>query len=64
MKKIPISGTILIAIMFTCTGGLLAQSPETRPSGIGEDSGSPVDFTYAPPFRFNGNIEKVTVELK
>jgi arylsulfatase len=31
---------------------------------IGEDSGSPVDFTYAPPFMFTGNIKKVTVELK
>jgi hypothetical protein len=31
---------------------------------IGEDSGSLVDFTYTPPFKFTGNIEKVTVELK
>ena len=31
---------------------------------IGEDSGSPVDTTYAPPFKFTGRIEKVTVELK
>jgi arylsulfatase len=31
---------------------------------IGEDVGSPVDFTYAPPFRFTGKIEKVTFELK
>jgi arylsulfatase len=31
---------------------------------IGEDSGSPVDFSYKPPFKFTGNIEKVTVELK
>src|SRR6266513_713254 len=31
---------------------------------IGEDSGSPVDFDYKPPFKFNGQIEKVTVELK
>ena len=31
---------------------------------IGEDSGSPVDTTYTPPFKFTGKIERVTVELK
>jgi len=31
---------------------------------IGEDSGSPVDPTYTPPFPFTGKIDKVTVELK
>jgi hypothetical protein len=31
---------------------------------IGQDSGSPVDFTYTPPFPFTGNLNKVTVELK
>jgi arylsulfatase A-like enzyme len=31
---------------------------------VGEDSGSPVDFDYAPTFKFNGKINKVTVELK
>jgi len=31
---------------------------------VGEDVGSPVDFTYKPPFRFTGAIDKVTVELK
>ncbi len=31
---------------------------------VGEDSGSPVDFDYTPPFKFNGKINKVTVELK
>jgi arylsulfatase len=31
---------------------------------IGEDSGSPVDFTYTPPFRFTGKIDKVTLDLK
>jgi arylsulfatase len=30
---------------------------------IGEDIGSPVDFTYKPPFPFTGRIEKVTVDL-
>jgi arylsulfatase A-like enzyme len=31
---------------------------------IGMDTGSPVDFTYNPPFAFTGRIEKVTIELK
>lgn len=31
---------------------------------IGEDSGSPVDSTYTPPFKFTGKIEKVTIDLK
>jgi hypothetical protein len=31
---------------------------------IGIDVGSPVDFTYKPPFAFTGRIERVTFELK
>jgi arylsulfatase len=31
---------------------------------IGEDDGSPVDFTYRLPFRFSGTIEKVTFDLR
>jgi len=31
---------------------------------IGEDTGSPIDFSYTPPFRFTGKLNKVTVELK
>jgi arylsulfatase len=31
---------------------------------IGMDVGSPVDFTYKPPFAFTGKIEKVTIDLK
>jgi arylsulfatase len=31
---------------------------------IGEDSGSPVDFDYTPPFKFTGKLDKVSVELK
>ena len=31
---------------------------------IGEDSGSPIDFTYTPPFKFDGKLRKVTVDLK
>jgi hypothetical protein len=30
---------------------------------VGLDSGSGVDEAYAPPFAFNGEIEKVTVDL-
>jgi hypothetical protein len=30
---------------------------------IGEDSGSPVEFTYTPPFAFTGRLGQVTVEL-
>jgi arylsulfatase A-like enzyme len=31
---------------------------------IGMDVGSPVDFTYKPPFKFTGKIDKVTFDLK
>jgi arylsulfatase A-like enzyme len=31
---------------------------------VGEDSGSPVDFDYTPPFKFTGKIGKVTLDLK
>ena len=31
---------------------------------IGEESSSPIDFTYKPPFKFTGKIDKVVVELK
>jgi Sulfatase len=31
---------------------------------IGEDVGSAVDFTYKPPFKFTGGIDKVTIDLK
>jgi arylsulfatase A-like enzyme len=48
------------------------QVPRTIPAtisigeglDIGEDVGSPVDFTYKPPFQFTGEIEKVTFELQ
>ena len=30
---------------------------------IGEDSGSPVDFDYTPPFKFTGKIDKLTFKL-
>src|SRR5262249_47897451 len=48
------------------------QLPKTIPAQIsigegldvGEDVGSAVDFTYKPPFRFTGKIEKVTIDLK
>jgi arylsulfatase A-like enzyme len=31
---------------------------------IGQDTGSPVDFSYTPPFPFMGQLQKVTVDLK
>jgi hypothetical protein len=31
---------------------------------IGEDSGSPIDFSYTPPFKFTGKLDRLTVELK
>jgi arylsulfatase A-like enzyme len=31
---------------------------------IGEDTGTPVDFSYKPPFKFTGKLGKVTIELK
>ena len=31
---------------------------------IGQDSGSPVDFTYTPPFKFTGKLNKVTIDVK
>jgi arylsulfatase len=31
---------------------------------VGMDVGSPVDFTYKLPFKFTGQIEKVTIDLK
>ncbi|WP_343124701.1 arylsulfatase [Rubritalea squalenifaciens] len=32
--------------------------------GIGEDSGQPVNLKYKPPFKFNGEIEKVVIKIK
>lgn len=61
-------------ITLTANGRKIAEGrvPKTIPAtisiqeglDIGEDVGSPVDFTYKPPFSFTGKIEKVTVELK
>ena len=31
---------------------------------VGEDTGSAVDDAYTPPFRFNGQIKQVTVDLQ
>ena len=31
---------------------------------LGMEVGSSVDFTYKLPFKFTGNIEKISVELK
>jgi arylsulfatase len=43
-----------VPIKFSITDGL----------DVGMDSGSPIDFTYTPPFAFTGRIDKVTIELK
>jgi hypothetical protein len=42
----------------------IRSSDRPGPLDIGEDIGSPVDFTYKLRFEFTGNIEKVTVELE
>jgi arylsulfatase A-like enzyme len=61
-------------VTMTVNGTRVAQGelPKTIPVqisigeglDIGEDIGSPVDFTYKPPFPFTGKIEKVTVDLR
>jgi arylsulfatase A-like enzyme len=40
------------------------QFPLAEGLDIGEDVGSPVDFTYKLPFTFTGKIERVTYDLK
>jgi hypothetical protein len=62
------------AVTMTANGSKVGegQLPKTIPAqisigeglDIGEDVGSAVDFTYKPPFRFTGKIEKVTIDLK
>ena len=44
------------------TAPFLYSTVETQ--DIGMDLGSPVDFTYKPPFRFTGEIKQLIVELK
>jgi sulfatase-like protein len=61
-------------VTMTMNGNKVAdgQVPKTIPAtisiqeglDIGEDVGSPVDFTYKPPFKFAGKIEKVIFDLK
>ena len=34
------------------------------PFDIGQDSGQPVTFDYKPPFKFDGEIGKVVIDLK
>ena len=61
-------------VTMTVNGAKVAegQLPKTIPIQIslgegfdvGEDVGSAVDFTYRPPFRFTGQIQKVTVDLQ
>jgi len=61
-------------VTLTANGKKVAEGnvPRTIPAtisigegmDIGEDVGSPVDFSYKLPFKFTGKIEKVTFELK
>src|SRR5215813_543738 len=61
-------------VTLTANGAKVAEGkvPKTIPAtisiqeglDIGMDVGSPVDFTYTPPFRFTGTIERVTIDLK
>jgi hypothetical protein len=61
-------------VTLTANGTKVAagQVPKTIPAtisiqeglDIGMDVGSPVDFTYTPPFKFTGTIDKVTIDLK
>ncbi len=32
--------------------------------GVGIDTGAPASNTYKPPFAFNGQIEKIEIELQ
>jgi arylsulfatase len=60
-------------VVMTVNGTKVAEGelPKTIPGqisiteglDIGEDIGSPVDFTYKPPFPFTGKIDRVTVDL-
>jgi hypothetical protein len=61
------------AVTITANGAKVAEGelPKTIPlqisigegMDVGEDVGSAVDFTYKPPFKFTGTIDKVTVNL-
>jgi arylsulfatase A-like enzyme len=61
-------------VTLSANGNKIAEGrvPKTIPStisiqeglDIGMDVGSPVDFTYKPPFKFTGKIDKVTFDLK
>jgi arylsulfatase len=61
-----------VTMMVNGTKAAEGQLPKTIPlqislgegMDIGMDVGSAVDFTYKPPFKFTGNVDKVTIELK
>jgi arylsulfatase len=69
-KEVGKPATVSLSVNGTKVGeGKLARTIPatlsiTEGLDIGEDVGSPVDFTYKPPFPFTGKIEKVTFELK
>jgi len=62
----PVSGSVRLSINGTPAGQ--SQFSSVYGSGetfdVGSDLGSPVSLEYRSPYRFTGEIEKVTVELK
>ena len=38
--------------------------PTAGQRAVGEDTGSPIEFSYTPPFKVTGKPGRVTVELK
>ena len=71
-KQGELGKTATVAMMVNGAKVAAGQLPRTIPIQIsigegfdvGMDVGSPVDFTYKLPFKFTGQIEKVTVDLK
>src|SRR4051794_36102768 len=57
MKRVRISGTILIAIVLACTGGVLAQSPDTKAGAATTvPPPPPAESLPRPDFRFKGQV--------
>jgi arylsulfatase len=62
----PVPGSVRLSINGSSAGQ--AQFSSVYGAGetldVGSDLGSPVSLEYRSPYRFTGEIEKVTVELK
>jgi arylsulfatase A-like enzyme len=57
MNKIRLSAITLVAIVFTCTGGALGQSQETKaPAATTMPPPPPAQSLPRPDFRFNGQV--------